>query len=193
MRRLIDDFGGALALLAREIGAVDVVLPTMPHLAAEITERTANWPVAPRIVLGEEAKLAAFRNARAALAASGTVTLELALSGVPMVGAYKVSRIEEPLKYVVKAPSILLPNLILGERAIPEILQRECTPQSLAAALAALVREGAPRAAQLARAIPARCADAIAGRRHAERARGASGVADDRRQGRRRFGAARPA
>jgi lipid-A-disaccharide synthase len=150
MRRLIDDFGGALALLAREIGALEVVLPTMPHLAAEITQRVANWPVAPRIVLGEAAKLAAFRGARAALAASGTVTLELALSGVPMVGAYKVSLIEEPLKYVVKAPSILLPNLILGERAIPEILQRECTPQSLAAALAALVRKGAPRDAQLA-------------------------------------------
>jgi lipid-A-disaccharide synthase len=149
MRRLIDDFGGALALLAREIGALEVVLPTMPHLAAEITERTANWPVAPRIVLGEEAKLAAFRNARAALAASGTVTLELALAGVPMIGAYKVSLIEEPLKYVVKAPSILLPNLILGARAIPEILQRECTPQSLADALAALVGEGAPRDAQL--------------------------------------------
>ena len=149
MRRLIDDFGGALALLAREIGALEVMLPTMPHLAAEITERTANWPVAPRIVLGEEAKLAAFRNARAALAASGTVTLELALAGVPMIGAYKVSLIEEPLKYVVKAPSILLPNLILGARAIPEILQRECTPQSLADALAALVGEGAPRDAQL--------------------------------------------
>jgi lipid-A-disaccharide synthase len=150
MRRLIDDFGGALALLAREHGALEVVLPTMPHLAAEITERVANWPVAPRVVLGEAAKLAAFRSARAALAASGTVTLELALSGVPMVGAYKVSLIEEPLKYVVTAPSILLPNLILGERAIPEILQRECTPASLASALTELVREGAPRDAQLA-------------------------------------------
>jgi lipid-A-disaccharide synthase len=69
---------------------------------------------------------------------------------VPMVGAYKVSLIEEPLKYVVTAPSILLPNLILGERAIPEILQRECTPASLASALTELVREGAPRDAQLA-------------------------------------------
>jgi lipid-A-disaccharide synthase len=149
IRRLIDDFGGALELLAQEIGALDVVLPTMPHLAAEMTERVANWPVAPRIVLGEAAKLAAFRSARAALAASGTVTLELALAGVPMVGAYKVSRFEEPLKYFVKAPSILLPNLILGERAIPEILQRECTPANLAPALAAIVREGAPRQAQL--------------------------------------------
>jgi lipid-A-disaccharide synthase len=149
IRRLMEDFGAALDLLAREIGPFEAVLPTMPHLAAEIGERVAKWPVKPRIVLGEAAKLAAFRNARAALAASGTVTLELALSGVPMVGAYKVSWIETPLKYVVKVPSILLPNLILGERAIPEFLQEACTPEKLAAALAGLVREGAVRAAQL--------------------------------------------
>jgi lipid-A-disaccharide synthase len=149
IRRLIDDFGGAVELLARAVGPIDLVLPTMPHLAAEVAERVAHWAIAPRMVIGEAAKLATFRSARAALAASGTVTLELALAGVPMVGAYKISRLEEPLKYVVKAPSILLPNLILDGRAIPEILQRECTPENLAAALIALTREGAPRAAQL--------------------------------------------
>ena len=148
--RMMDDFGAALALLAREIGPVDAVLPTFPHLAAEIAGRVATWPVPARVVVGEAAKFAAFRRARAALAASGTVTLELALAGVPMVGAYKVSRFEEPLKYFVKVPPlILLPNLILGERAIPEILQRECTPENLARALADVVREGAPRQAQI--------------------------------------------
>ncbi|MGO8798708.1 MAG: lipid-A-disaccharide synthase [Roseiarcus sp.] len=149
MRRLIDDFGSALALLSRQIGPVEAVAPTLPHLAAEIGERVAGWPVRPAVVVGEAAKLAAFRRARAALAASGTATLELALAGVPMVGAYKVSWFEEPLKYLVKVPSILLPNLILGERAIPELLQRECTPRNLAAALADVAREGPPRQAQL--------------------------------------------
>ena len=89
----------------------------------------ASWPEPPKIVLDEEAKYAAFRAARAGLAASGTVTLELALAGVPMVGAYKVSLVEEQLKYLIKVPSILLPNLILGERAIPEFLQRDCAPR----------------------------------------------------------------
>jgi lipid-A-disaccharide synthase len=150
MRRLIDDFGAALGLLGREIGPIEVVLPTVPHLAAEVRARVAGWPVPPRVVVGDEAKMAAFRGARAALAASGTVTLELALAGVPMVGAYKVSRFEEPLKYLVKVSSILLPNLILGERAIPEILQRDCTPVHLARALADLARDGLPRAVQVA-------------------------------------------
>ncbi|HYA74935.1 MAG TPA: lipid-A-disaccharide synthase [Roseiarcus sp.] len=149
--RLMDDFGGALALLQRDHGPLEIVLPTLPHVESEVRARAEKWAVKPRIEVGEAAKLAVFRVAHAALAASGTVTLELALAGVPMVGAYKVSRFEEPLKYFVKLPfSILPPNLILGERAIPEILQRDCTPAHLAAALAAIMREGPARQAQLA-------------------------------------------
>jgi lipid-A-disaccharide synthase len=148
--RLIDDFGEALKLLQNSIGPVDLLLPTVRHLEPLIRTRIANWPTPPRIVVEEQDKLAAFRCARAALAASGTATLELALAGVPMIGAYKVSWIETPLKYLVRAPSILLPNLILGERAIPEILQDECTPQRLASTLGALVRDSPERAAQLA-------------------------------------------
>jgi len=147
--RLSDDFGAALALVGARIGALDIALPTLPHLEAEIRQRVAAWPIAPRVVVGEAPKFTAFRTARAALAASGTVTLELALAGVPMVGAYKVSLIEEQLKYIVKVPSILLPNLILGERAIPEILQRECTPENLAAALIPLIEDTPQRDAQI--------------------------------------------
>jgi lipid-A-disaccharide synthase len=149
--RLMDDFGAALALLARVSGPLEIILPTLPHVESEVRARAARWAVEPRIEVGEAAKLAAFRVAHAALAASGTVTLELALAGVPMVGAYKVSRLEEQLKYFFKVPeSILLPNLILGERAIPEILQQDCTPPNLATALAGLLREGPARSAQLA-------------------------------------------
>ncbi len=149
--RMMDDFGGALTLLAREHGPFEIVLPTLPHAESEVRARAAKWAVEPRIVVGEAAKLAAFRVARAALAASGTVTLELAIAGVPMVGAYKVPRVEELLKYFIKLPSsILLPNLVLGERAIPEALQGECAPARLAAALAGLLRDGAARQEQLA-------------------------------------------
>ncbi len=149
--RMMDDFGGAIALLARDRGPLEIVLPTLAHVESEVRARAERWAVKPRIEVGEAAKLAVFRVAHAALAASGTATLELALAGVPMVGAYKVSRLEEQLKYFIELPSsILLPNLILGERAIPEILQRECTPVHLAAALAGLVREGPARQAQIA-------------------------------------------
>jgi lipid-A-disaccharide synthase len=149
IRRLMADFGGALGLLRESIGPFAVILPTLPHIEEEVRARAALWPVAPRIVLGETAKTEAFRSARAGLAASGTVTLELALAGVPLVGAYKVSLVEEQLRFLIKVPSILLPNLILGMRAIPEKLQRECAPATLAVELEALMREGPTRAAQV--------------------------------------------
>jgi len=148
--RLIDDFGAAIELVRRAFGPLEPVLPTTPHLEPFIRARVAAWPTPPRVVVDEKTKLAAFRSARAALAASGTATLELALAGVPMVGAYKVSPIEAPLKFLVRAPFILLPNLILGERAIPEMLQRECRPERLADLLNALLRDGDARDAQLA-------------------------------------------
>ena len=150
IRRLMAVFGAAVARVAQTCGPLDVVLPTLAHVEAEVRERAQSWAVRPRIVLGEKEKYAAFRTARAALAASGTVTLELALSMTPLVGAYKVSVLEEQLKYFIKVPSILLPNLILEQRALPELLQRACNPEALAGALAPLIADTPARAAQLA-------------------------------------------
>jgi lipid-A-disaccharide synthase len=148
IRRLMSDFGAAAALAAERLGAVDFVLPAVSHLEAEIRAAAKGWAIMPRIVTDEAEKWAAFRRARAALAASGTVTLELALSGVPMVVAYKVSALESLLRHVITVPSIVLPNLVLGENAIPEFLQENCTPETLAIALVTLVENTRDRARQ---------------------------------------------
>ena len=149
--RLMADFGAAIAAAEREAGPFEIVLPTLPHVESDVRALAALWPRPPRIVVGEAEKFAAFRSARAALAASGTVTLELALAGVPLVGAYKVSGVEALLRPLVTLPfSVLLPNLALGEAAIPEFLQGDCRPEALATALAALVSDGPARSAQLA-------------------------------------------
>jgi len=111
----------------------------------------ADWPVNPRIVVTEAEKYAAFRRARAALAASGTVTLELALAHVPIVAAYRVSLVEEAVARVaVRVNSVILPNLVLGENVVPEFLQRDCTAKKLAAALAPLLDDTPERSRQLA-------------------------------------------
>ncbi len=148
IERLMDDFGAALALTTQKVGPIEIVLPAVAHLAPEIERRAAGWPVRPKIVFGEAAKYEAFRNARAALAASGTVTLELGLAGVPMAVAYKYSRIEGLAKPFVNVPSIVLPNLALGRNAIPEFLQDDCTPQTLSNALVGLIEDGPEREAQ---------------------------------------------
>jgi len=102
------------------------------------------------IVEGEATARAAFRRAHAALAASGTVTLELALSGVPMVVAYRVDPLLRPFKWMLRVPSIVLPNLIAGTNAVPEMLDGDAQPEKLAAALIPLLIDSPERARQLA-------------------------------------------
>jgi lipid-A-disaccharide synthase len=143
-------FGATLGLLQAEGVAFELILPTMPHLAEAVREGTANWPVRPRIVIGEQEKRAAFRIARAALAKSGTVTLELALAGVPMVTAYRTGAIEAwILLRVINVSSVILANLVVGENVVPEFLQRDCTPQKLSRALRDVVDESPLRRRQV--------------------------------------------
>lgn len=148
--RLMEPFGEALRLVReRSPTTFTVTVPAVSHLADEIARRAGSWPVTPRIVHGEEAKWAALRAGHTALAASGTVTLELALAGVPMVVAYKVSKLEEQAKYLIKVPSIVLVNLILGETVVPERVQWDCTPEKLAEALLPLLSDTPERRRQV--------------------------------------------
>ena len=150
IERLMPVFGRTVADLARRIGPFEIELPAVSRHRALIERLAVAWERPPRIVHGEAAKHAAFRRARAALAASGTVTLELALAGVPMVVAYKVSRVEEVIaRRLIQVPTIVLPNLILSENAMPEFVQAECTPERLAETLAPLMAGGPARRAQL--------------------------------------------
>ena len=145
IRLLLAVFGEAIANLHARVGDIELVLPTMPHLAARVAAGVANWAVKPRIVTEPAEKWAAFRNARAALAASGTVTLELALASVPTVAAYRLTLVEEIIARVARIKqrlaSIILANLVLGENIVPELLQHDCTPERLAAALAPLLSD----------------------------------------------------
>ena len=150
IRGLMERFGETVALVTRSFGPVEVVLPAVAHLADEIRARAGAWSVKPIIVVGDKAAEAAFRRAHAALAASGTVTLELAIAGVPMVVAYRVEPLVRPFKFMLQAPSIVLPNLIAGENAVPEFLDGDARPERLAAALVALLTETPERARQLA-------------------------------------------
>ena len=85
IERLMPVFGRTLARMARDVGPIEAVLPAVTRHRALIERMAKAWSAPVRIVAGEAEKYAAFRQARAALAASGTVTLELALAGVPMV------------------------------------------------------------------------------------------------------------
>jgi len=150
IQRLAETFGAAIALMAERAGPVDLVLPTLPHIVGQVTAATAGWPVRPRIVVGSEEKHAAFRSARAALAASGTVTLELALAQVPTIAAYRIPAWEGAVfRLMAQIDTVILANLVLGQKAVPEYLQRDCTPDRLAQALVPLLSDTPERRRQL--------------------------------------------
>jgi lipid-A-disaccharide synthase len=143
-------FGQALGRLNEAGVAFELLLPTMPHLQEAVAEALKAWPVQPRVVIGEKEKRAAFRIAHAALAKSGTVTLELALSGVPMVTAYRTGSAEAwILRRAIKVNSVILANLVIGDNVIPEFLQENCTPERLADALRDVLGDSAQRRTQL--------------------------------------------
>ena len=146
-------FGAALERLSVGIGPIELVLPTVPHIELQVRESVSSWAVQPKIVVEPAQKWAAFRRARAALAASGTVTLELALSGVPMVAAYRLHFIEavvaRAIRLRTRLPSVILANLVIGKNVVPELLQEDCTPEKLAAALAAVVGDTEQRRCQI--------------------------------------------
>ena len=149
VERLMEPFGAALDRLSLRGNAFEVVVPAVSSVRALIEEKARAWPMVPHIVHGEADKLAAFRLARAALAASGTVTLELGLAGVPAVVAYRVDAVAARLRFLLKVPSVVLTNLIAGHNIYPEYLQEDCTPDKLATALAALLNDTPERQAQL--------------------------------------------
>ena len=143
-------FGTALGLLRQQGVAFELILPTMPHLEQAIAVALKEWAVQPRVVVGEADKRAAFRIAHAALAKSGTSTLELAIAGVPMVAAYKGGNVEAWIaRRVIRSASVILANLVVGENVVPEYIQQGCPPENLAPALRDVLADTALRQRQV--------------------------------------------
>jgi lipid-A-disaccharide synthase len=93
----------------------------------------------------------AVSSASAAIVASGTATVETALLGTPMVVVYKVARLTELiLRTFIVTRFVAMPNLILGRRVVPELLQQDCTPPNISTEVLKLLDTSAARAEMLA-------------------------------------------
>jgi lipid-A-disaccharide synthase len=151
VKRLAHLFGETAAQLAREMPGLTVVLPTVPHVRHLVEAATENWSVPVLLVEGEADKRAAFAAATAALAASGTVALELGLAGVPMVIAYKIDLIAAYfVSRLMRVPSVVIVNLILDRPSVREFLQFDATKPNLVAALKPLLSDTPARARAIA-------------------------------------------
>ncbi|MFO1188993.1 MAG: lipid-A-disaccharide synthase [Alphaproteobacteria bacterium] len=147
--RLLPVFGATVAILAADHPRLRVVVPTVPGVAADVQKAVEGWSRPVTVCDGTE-KWDAFAACDAALAASGTVTLELARLKKPMVVAYRMHPLTSlyiRLKARVKFVSLL--NIVLGRAAVPEYLLGACQPERLAPAVARLLDDVKDRAAQI--------------------------------------------
>jgi lipid-A-disaccharide synthase len=150
IRFILPAFRTAVMLLAQRIPGLVTVLPTVPHVAAKVDAATQGWPTPLHILHSEDDKFAAFDAADVALAASGTVTAELALAKTPMVVGYRVGGLTYALSsLIMNVKYITLVNVLLEREAVPEFLQDRLQPALLADAVEALLKEPAARAEQV--------------------------------------------
>jgi lipid-A-disaccharide synthase len=141
--------GQTLALLKAHHPTARVALPTVRGVAPLVRDLTRDWPIQPDIIEDATHKRAAFANATVAIAASGTVSLELAANACPMVIAYKMNPITLWLmRRAALVDTVTLVNLVSETRTIPEFLGPDCTAQNLAPALLSLMQNGPATAAQ---------------------------------------------
>ena len=149
--RLLPVFRETLERLAGNIPALHLAVPTVGTVEGRVRDAVAGWPWPATVALGEEEKQDAFAASRAALGASGTVALELALAGVPQVTAYRLNRATALIgRAVVRTRRFCPVNIVLDRPVVPELVQGDCRPKPLARALRPLLFDGDARAAQLA-------------------------------------------
>ncbi len=148
--RLHRIFGETLFLLKKKFPRLRCVVPTVDTVAGTVRRVTAGWPVPVLVIEGDTEKFDAFAASDAALAASGTVALELALARTPAVIAYKTNMLTGLVaRWLVRARFAHLVNLVLDREAIPEFLQGACRPDFLAAAMEDLLADTGRRDKQV--------------------------------------------
>lgn len=148
--RMLDVFEKTVAQITVSNPRVEFAMPVVPALAAHLERTVAKWRVPVRIVVDQAEKDAVFRVARAALVKSGTGTLELAVSGVPMAAAYRVGHVEGAIAGLfIKVSTVILANLVIGENVVPQFLQYNATPRKLASAVSELIADGPLRDRQI--------------------------------------------
>ena len=149
--RLLPIFSDAVGRLHAGRPDLRVVIPVAETVAEMVAEMVADWPVAPILVRGATAKQGAFAAADAALAASGTVALELAMAGVAAVIAYRVNAVTAFIvRRLIRVRFANLVNILLDREAVPEFIQDNCRPDLLASALESLLADPRAREAQAA-------------------------------------------
>jgi len=149
VKGLLPAFGETVSILRERGNRLRLLLPTVPHVADLVRQTIESWPDQPEIILDQEQKWQAFGEADVALAASGTVSLELALARVPLVACYKADPLMRLLKGLISVWTASLPNLIADRPVVPEHYNEFVRPGMLARRIEQLAAVSLERATQL--------------------------------------------
>ena len=149
IERLASPFAETVAILRDRIGELRVSVPTTERRADMVRDIVAKWPFEAEVVVGDAAKQVALLSANAALAASGTVTLELALADVPSVVAYKVDAIERIVAKRITSWAMAMPNIIADRVVMDEAVTEMVRPPRMARLLERLLTNTPERQTQL--------------------------------------------
>lgn len=140
LTRLLPGFSKAIDNILREHPELVVVIPTLPHLRPYLQQSFKGKGINPLFVEGDEDKFDCFAASTVALAASGTVSLELALTETPHIITYRLNALTAWLvKRMVKTPYANLVNILLQRPLVPELIQEDCTPASITHAVLRLL------------------------------------------------------
>jgi lipid-A-disaccharide synthase len=150
LSRLLEKFLATADIVLKNRYHAAIVIPTLPHLKPRIEKFFAGHGINPIVVTTHEEKLDAFAASRAAIAASGTVTLELALTDTPHIIAYKLSPLSAWVaKRLIKTPFVNLINILLKKPVVPELLLEECEPGPMSKAILRLLDDKEARSEQM--------------------------------------------
>ncbi len=150
LSRLLGKFSAATDALLHDRPDMLIVVPTLPHLKKHIHDFFTGKGINPLVIDQEEDKFDCFASSAAALAASGTVSLELALTDTPHIIAYRVSDLSAWVaRRLIKTPYANLVNILLSRPLVPELIQEQCQPAKITQELTKLLDNREIRAEQL--------------------------------------------
>ena len=118
-----------LGFLQKQVGICEVIIPLADNVSTYVKATVREWPIKVNFAEGDKEKHDALAASNAALAASGTVSLELAMAGVPYVTIYKMKALSNLLaRMMVKLKYVNIINILLDEEVVPELLLEKCKP-----------------------------------------------------------------
>ena len=134
----ISVFNEVMRILANKYELINVIVPILPSKLDRVKSMLGDFQYS--IITDKREKGLAMHLSNIAVAASGSVNLELAISGIPSIVIYKTSPFTAFIvRMLIKINMVSIVNILLNERVIPELLQENCTPENIAASIESMI------------------------------------------------------